>query len=278
MCNSIQLRKSLVTIIGSIHSNESCISALNRVKPTHVLVEATKDTIGLIRRKNQSLTLKDLPSLVRFSDAHSIPIHAIDLPTSMITAKVFDGFSFLKKLAVWKYVLSKRLLAPTAQYLLDRTLEIPRTQADSFIGRWIVSPLLLGEIRKLLADGAGQYEIDKLIRSKQDASSFLSRRDYDPLAYLELCDQTSIDVRLQSTLIEYRNAFMCSEVRGILRSIPDNSVCAVVVGQNHLEGMISNLERGMDFVPESLLSGTSSDDERHSGLIDQFLLALLLDT
>jgi hypothetical protein len=196
----------------------------------------------------------------------------------MITAKVFDGFSFLKKLAVWKYVLSKRLLAPTAQYLLDRTLEIPRTQADSFIGRWIVSPLLLGEIRKLLADGAGQYEIDKLIRSKQDASSFLSRRDYDPLAYLELCDQTSIDVRLQSTLIEYRNAFMCSEVRGILRSIPDNSVCAVVVGQNHLEGMISNLERGMDFVPESLLSGTSSDDERHSGLIDQFLLALLLDT
>ena len=278
MCNSVQLRKTVVTMIGSIHSNDSCISQLLQLRPTHLFVEATRDTIGLIRRKEQSRTLKDLPSLVRFSDEHQIPIHGIDLRTPTIAARVFDGLSVSGKLAVWRYVLSRKLLAPVAQYLLDLTMNVKHTRVDQFIFRWAASPHLVADIRRLLATDAGQSAIDELILSKQDVSSFLSRRDYDPLAYLELCDKTAIDVRLQSALIDYRNAYMCNEIRSIVRSIPDNSVCAVVVGQNHTAGMISNLQRGMEFVPECLLSGSPINAAKNAGFIDQLLLALLLNT
>jgi pheromone shutdown protein TraB len=88
-----------------------------------------------------------------------------------------------------------------------------------------------------------------------------------------MCDRFLIDKRLQSVIIDYRNDFMCHQVRRVVKTIPPESVCAIVVGKNHVDGMFANLPRGIEYSPESLKSGSGK-----ASFMDQLLLAQLLRT
>ena len=78
---------------------------------------------------------------------------------------------------------------------------------------------------------------------------------------------------LQSVLIDYRNAFMSQRVRSVVRTIPSDSVCAVVVGKNHVAGMKDNL---LSEGPPDPFSVYPQPPVKGVTFIDQLLLAQLL--
>lgn len=270
---AIRLRDSTIHLIGSIHSTDSCVSRLTQLKPTHLLVEATRDIVGLIKRnRGYSTALKDLPSVVAYSIEQRIPLHCLDTTASDLTHRVFGDLSARQKLDLWLYVLGRKMFVPGLTRCFQRTVSRGGV-LDFLTYKWLLSPSLLRECRELLQSGGTEEDVAQLISSRQDVSTFECSANYDPLAYQRLCASTQIDTRLQSSVIDYRNDFMCNELRRLVRSIPPESVCAVVVGENHVKGMHSNLSKGMDFNPLP-----AKVPPKESPFSDQLLLAQLLNT
>jgi len=271
----IKLRDSSLQLIGSVHSCNESLNLVKMVSPTHLFVESTRDLIGLLRSNSgYAPLLQDLPSIIRYSDEKRIPLHPIDLSAPELTGRVFTGVSSIDRVAIWKYVLKRKLMSPIATPLFDRIIAYQNTPLDSFVTRWCVSPKLLEDVRAVAANGGVHDDIIRLVDNRQNPSSFLSCAEYDPSEYIQVCEKTSIDRRIQSAVIDFRNDYMCQQVRRTLRTIPSGSVCAVVVGENHIEGMRYNLEKGMDYVPESLSPDARSPEP--ASFMDQLLLAQLL--
>ena len=270
---AIRLRESTIHLIGSIHSTDSCMSRLTNLKPTHVLVEATREIVGLIKRnRGYSTALKDLPSVVAYSVEQRLPLHCIDTTASDLTHRVLGDLSPRQKIDLWLYVLGKKIFVPGLTRCFPIT--VSRGGVLEFLtSQWLLSPALVRECHELLHSGGAEEDVARLIASRQDVSTFQCSPNYDPLAYQRLCASTQIDTRLQSSVIDYRNDFMSNEVRRLVQSIPPESVCAVVVGENHVKGMHENLSKGMDFNP--LLADLPLKESPFS---DQLLLAQLLNT
>lgn len=270
---SLRLHNVAVHIIGSVHSTSSCVERVSSLAPSHLFVEATRDTIGLIKRNpRHSEALLDLPSLVSYSEQHRIPLHAMDTTAADLTHRLFSDLSPREKLALWRYVMGRKLLSPAANLVFVSTLSTPSSMTDAFIERWAIAPSALAEARSIISKGGSEEDVGRLLESSDDISSF-RRSKSDPLSYTEMCDRFLIDNRLQSVIIDYRNDFMCHQVRRVVKTIPPESVCAIVVGKNHVDGMFANLSRGIEYSPESLKSGSGK-----ASFMDQLLLAQLLRT
>ena len=274
MSSGVRLRDSTIHLVGSVHSTTESLMRVKKISPSHVFVEATRDLIGLVRSRGPySSNLRDLPSIIRYTEEGRIPIHGIDTSSSELAGKVFDGLSRLDRARLWRYILAHRLLSPLAFRAFDQIIHDKVSTLDAFVARWALSPSLISEVRSRIVSGLSEEDIVKFIESRQNISSFLCSSDYDPEIYVHLCKLTGIDKRLQSVIIDYRNDYMCHQIRRILRTIPPESVCAVVVGQNHISGMLDNLQRGMDHNPPSL-----EGVKPNSSFMDQFLLAQLLNS
>ena len=271
----IHLSRSLVHLVGSVHSASNALSDVRSISPTHLFLEATRDVIGLIKRNpKHSPRLLDLPALVDYAECTRIPLHAIDASSPSLAHRVMNGLSERDKFRVWSYIASRQVFAPLANLAFIAYLDSQRSPLDTLIARWGISRELLADARRHIESGNSVGEVPALIESRQDSTSFLADPAYDPGAYIDLCERTGIDRRLQSVVIDYRNDYMCNQIRRVVRSLPGASVCAVVVGKNHIEGMTQNLLHGMDYVPASLAG--SPTDSTKSPFMDQLLLAQLL--
>lgn len=274
MLETIKMNRSIVQLIGSVHSSVSSVDILGTVDPTHIFVEATRDTIGLLKRNpNHSPRLCDLPRVLKFSYANGLPVHAMDASGGDIAFRIFGGMKTSTKLQIWRYLFVRKVMSPLAHAAFTIAVNTPRSKLDSFVTRWSVSASVLEEARRLrIFESASDDNISELIGTRQDVNRFISSDAYDPKAYRELCIETGIDERLQSILIEYRNDYMCNQVRRVLRTLSQGSVCAVVVGKNHVEGMKRNLEKGLNYTPPSLAECSIEK----SSFFDQVLLADLI--
>ena len=270
----VRLNHSVVHIIGSVHSSAFAVELLQTLTPTHLFVEATRETIGLLKRNPaHSSRVLDLPRLIEFSDKMSLPLHAIDTSARDIASRIFSELPGSGKLRLWRYMLGRRCISPLANVAFVRVISRPSSRLDTFVTSWSVSPRILEEARRMrLSDSASEDDISKMIESFQNDSTFISSELYDPRAYREVCKLTGIDQRLQSVLIDYRNEYMSHQVRRIVSTIPENSVCAVVVGRNHVAGIAENLNKGLDHEPSCL----NTKNDTKSNFMDQVLLAHLL--
>jgi hypothetical protein len=163
-------------------------------------------------------------------------------------------------------------LTPIANALFGYSVSKPQTVFDYFIHRWGVSRDLLRDTRAAYR-GGGMEQVESVILNSQDVASFLVSPKYDPASYVDLCSATNIDQLLQSVIIDYRNDYMCDQIRRLSKTFAPDSVCAVIVGQNHVEGMHANLDLGPDYKPTSLSSPPPTGEVSFS---DQILLASLL--
>ena len=275
MARTVRLCDSTVQLVGSVHSTTAALDEVMRIKPTHLFLESTRDLIGTVRAKGKySGNLRDLPSLVQYSESNRIPLHGIDTSAADITARVIHGYSIVDRLRLWNYIASRKLLYPVASVAFNSAMHRSVSPFDRFVSRWCVAPSLLEDVRRLSSTGSNDDDVLDLIASRQNVESFLSSSDYDPQSYLDLCRKTGIDERLQSVLIDYRNDFMCHQIRRIIRTVPKESLCAVVVGKNHANGMFKNLSMGMKYVPETLEFLSPGK----SSFMDQLLLAHLLNS
>lgn len=271
---TIHLGNRSLRLIGSVHSTASCISEIKNTNPSHIFIESSKDVIGLIKRDpKHSPRLIDLPSVVRYCEDSRTPLHAIDTSVSDISIRVFSCMSVYDKTLLWKYALQSALCVPLAHILFVSIVNRERSNLDSFVTRWAVPKTLLEDCRRVIGSGGNAETLMALLQKRQDVASFLASPDYDHTAYTELCERTCIDKMLQSVVIDYRNDFMCHQVRRIVRTIPEGSLCAVVVGKNHVEGMAWNFGKGLDYVPECI---TGDNHGKDATFIDRFLLAQLL--
>ena len=269
------MRGCHVHLVGSIHSSNISLEHVKSIRPTHMFVESTRDLLGLLRSNQKyAESLQDLPALIKYSDENRLPLHAIDTSASDLTSRVLHGLGFTQRAKIWRYVALRKLLNPITSALFDRIIHFPATPFDTLIARWNVSDVLVNEVRTAIAGGASPEDVEDIIESRQNVSSFLSSAAYDPTEYIRLCKETGIDKRLESAVIGYRNDYISHQIRRVLRTIPEGSVCAVIVGKNHIQGIEKNLTRGMDFVPESLSS--HNDVSTRTSFIDQLLLAQLL--
>ena len=269
----LRINNVAINLVGSVHSTSSCVAMVEQLSPTHLFVEATRDTIGLIKRNpRHSKALADLPSLVAYAEQKRIPLHGIDTTAGDLARRVFIQLKLGDKLLLVRYLLGRRVLSPVANLMFVASLSSPPGPVDRFITKWAISPSSLADARAVVARGGSEQDVARLLEARENISSFL-RSVSDPIAYQQLCDRFAIDERLQSSVIDYRNDYMCNQIRRIVRSIQPGSVCAVVVGKNHVGGMEANLARGLDYSPDSL-----GKIEGDASFMDQILLAQLLRT
>jgi len=254
-----------------VHSSTDCLKALQSIQPQQLFIEASKDILNLVRRNhNHSPKLRDLPVLVKYADMSEIPIHAIDTTATDVSSRIFGDLSTPCKRSIWSYAMKKRLCTPFAnmafEYVLNRNRISPLF--DRLATRWSVSPEMLENCRNILTNGGSMDDVEAYIESSNDITTFVSSPASDPLAYIQLCDETGIDRILQSVIIDYRNAYMSNQLRRILRTIEPESTCAVVVGKNHIQGMFDNLSNNSDCIPDP--------PRRAVSMMDQILLASLV--
>lgn len=118
--------------------------------------------------------------------------------------------------------------------------------------------------------------VDQFV-SRFDITSFSSNPALDPTEYTELCRVTGIDRKMQDAIIDYRNTHMCYKIRQTLNTIESGSVCAAVVGKNHIPGMLQNLSRGDEFIPDDFSPRQETPaGTRAPRASDRLLLSLLL--
>ena len=244
-----------IHIFGSVHSIKVDVAVLRNLKPSYVFVEATRDIISLIRQNpKHSPFLLDLPSIIEFTEVDSIPIYPIDASSSVITDRVFGGMSVFDKGLIWSYIIRRMFAMPVASLLFDLSLRFNLRYFDQFINRWGSVFSVPGEVMSFHADPK-----------------------YDPVSYLDLCEKTKIDKRLQSGLIEFRDEYMSDQVLRIVRTIPDDSVCVVVVGKNHVDGMSQNLQdEKISLRTNTLRTNTLRANTTKTPLMDQLLLSILI--
>lgn len=230
--------------------------------------------LGQVRRKlHNTRLLRDIPAVLKFSDSSNTQIHPMDASLQALTVRLLGGFSLQRKVAVWRYLVKRQLSVPLANTLLLKVMQQDESCFDEFVCQWAIPRVLLEELRQMRRSGRSVDEMLDVVNSDRQVTSFLCDKSFDPEAYIELCEDTGIDRRLQSIIIDYRNAFMCHQIRRVVRTIPDESVCAVIVGQNHVSGMTENLSQGLDFVPAEF---SPDAPEGKPMFIDQLLLAQLL--
>jgi pheromone shutdown protein TraB len=275
MRNTITLQGRILHLIGSDHSSTKCLSNLESIKPSLIFVEASESLLAHVRHFGEYSSAMDLPSIIAWADGQRIPLHPVDVRSSVTASIVFDGMGPISKIRLWSYVLMRKVSLPLCVPLFWHAIHGNSPPLiRNFVHRWCFSPTLVNEARVIITSGGSVQDVEDVIKQRQDAclSSFLSCVDYDPTAYLHVCLKTGIDHRLQSTLIDYRNSFMCHQIRRLLKFIPQKSVCAVVVGSNHVPGMLANLSSDLESVDNSF----NDFPEAVSSPLDGILLANLL--
>lgn len=263
-----------VFLVGSVHSTVNCLPFLSQISPKIVFLETTHAVMALLRRNERhSPRLVDLPALLKFADSSSIDVRPVDISLEELCSRVFHDLPVRHKLALWKYVTLRFFHSPIARLVFLRVLRDDSLPfLDDYVKRWLLSNDLLLRCRECLIKGGSDQDVEKIIESTQSTSSFLASTETDSGAYMEICDLTGIDKRLQRFIIEFRNDYMCDRIRRTLNTLPDGTVCAAVVGKNHVDGMFTNLSKGPGYVFEpSLPVGY-----RKSSFLDQVLLASLL--
>lgn len=263
-----------VYLIGSLHSSSDCLEAIRKVAPEQIFLETTQEVLGLLRRNERhSPRLVDLPSMLHYADASGVDLRPVDIGIRDLCSGVFDGITPEQKIALWRFVTTRVVHTPLARLSF---LQVLRSGSpgilDSYVTRWLLSEKQLNLCREHLANGGTEDDLAKVIEATQSSSSFLVCRDSDPKAFVELCNHTDIDKRLQKFIIDYRNDYMCDRIRRTLNTLPDGTVSAVVVGKNHIDGMYTNLSKGPGFVPSTLQYLPT----KRSSFLDQILLASLL--
>ena len=264
-----------IHLIGSIHSTGESVRLVESLSPRHIFIETTREILGLLRRnEHHSPRLVDLPSLVRYADAHGSDIHPIDTNVQDICGRVFEGVAPEQKRLLWKYVLQRKFCVPLANMAFARALEAPHnSKIHRFVTRWLLSHQLLTRCRNSSREGdLDDSKLEAIFEDSQNNSSFLVSPETDPGVFVELCNSTHIDQRLQRTIIDYRNEYMSHKTRLTVNTLPDGAVCAVIVGKNHLEGMYDNLAQGPDYTSPHLVEPRF----QRSSFLDQILLASLL--
>lgn len=261
-------------LIGSVHSTSDCLASLGRIAPKVVFLETTQEVLGLLRRnEHHSPRLVDLPALLKFADSSAIDIRPVDVGMSELCSRIFEGLSGGHKLELWKFVSKRVLHTPFARLAFSRVLRNESSDyLQAYVHRWLISHALTRRTRECLAQGGTEDDARKIIEEAQSTSSFLASPDSDPEAFMELCKLTGIDERLQQFIIDFRNDYMCERIRRTLNTLPDGTVCAAVVGKNHVAGMFSNLSKGPDYVSRT----PPSLPVHKSSFLDQILLASLL--
>jgi pheromone shutdown protein TraB len=275
MSKTLMLRECRIHLIGSVHSTTQCIPALEVTRPSHFFVECSRDILALVRRNvEHSSTLKDLPALIRYADEKHLPVQAVDTTAGDIASRIFSELPTSAKFKIWRYVVLKLALSPIADYSFQAALRKEQSWLDDLTTRWSVSPYLLRRSREIISAGGTEKDIERLMESTQDITTFISSHESDPTEYIQLCQETGIDRLLQENIINYRNDYMCHQLRRLIKTIRPNSVCAVIVGKNHVDGMFENLSMGDDYVPSTLCSTPIS--LRKPRWLDQILLASLV--
>jgi pheromone shutdown protein TraB len=265
----------VIHLIGSLHSKADCVSVLKGHSPTHMFIETTREVLGLLRRKEpHSQRLVDLPALVQYADQSDIELVPVDTGLEDICGRVFGGLDSTEKFQLWKYVILRRFLSPIANFSFMITSKQPQhTLMDPFIARWALSEPLIKRYRRMVAENESEHDLRSMLEVTQDTSSFLSSPESDPSAFIDLCRRTNIDQRLDEVIIHYRNDFMSDRIRRTLNTLPDGSVCAVIVGRNHIKGIHDNLSKGPIYTPDTL---QNSPKTTPSSFLDKILLASLL--
>ena len=266
----------IIHLIGSLHSRSDCVSSLKALDSTHVFIETTREVLGLLRRKeSHSPRLVDLPALVQYADQMNIELCPVDTDLNDICGRVFGDMSFPHKLQLWKYVILRRFLSPLANLTFMIAAKNPKTtMMDPFIARWAMSSSLMQGYREMVKQGATEDDLHQALQLSQDTSSFLVSPESDPASFVNLCQMTNIDKRLHEVIIDYRNDYMSDRIRRTLNTLPDGSVCTVIVGRNHMQGMHANLSKGPVYTPDTLRISPRST--KRVSFLDKILLASLL--
>ena len=267
---------SVLRLIGSVHSQANVAVPLGHVMPQHLFVEANRDVIGLLRKDpNHSPFLRDLPAILTYAQREGIPVHPIDASIHLVCQRLFREVSRGGKFEILSFLLKFSLLSPVGRLLFVIVMDRPSSMFDGFVTRWGVESTTLATVRRMcLEDGASIQEIDHYLQNLNELkiNSFISRHDIK--AFTELCSQTGIDQRLQSVLIDWRNEYMCEQIRRVIRTLPPGSECALVVGINHIEGMERILTGGLDYVSQV----GEVDRNYRAPIIDRWILSRLLRT
>ncbi len=227
--------------------------------------------LGRIKRNEFPTRVKDLPAIVQYAISENITLHPVDLPQEQLVAGVFHDMTGSQLRMLWRWALISKIMGPLS---LRSFLWLPCDATLRLASRWGVASTLAARIREMQQGESSLDEISLHISSHSRPESFLMNPSYDPQEYVNLCHTTGIDERLQDVLIRYRNDYMCHQIRRLLNTVSEGSNCAVVVGENHVNGMLDNLQKGGDsFVPDDF-----SLEPLRGRISDRFLLSLLLSS